>query len=223
MKAFELGSRLLVLLNMTVLLGCGVFLLFAEASPVHGRISQILSNRATAKSVRAVWPTISSTGNVFSENTLRGTADTIVIFSDYYCPYCRELHVQLLRHEATKPLPVIRFRHFPVGQREPANTAASIAYCASAQRQFRQVHDYLMESEAWQLPGQELDSVVMHVPNLDALSLSKCVASLEAQHALKRDSALAAQLHINATPTIVYRNRLIVGLPSREVLDGMLE
>ena len=73
---------------------------------------------------------------------------TLVIFSDFQCPYCRTLATYLptLRSTYGDSLAIV-FRHFPLPYHALAKVAARAAECAGEQQQFWSYHDTLFAAQ----------------------------------------------------------------------------
>lgn len=69
---------------------------------------------------------------------------TIVEFSDFQCPFCRELARELRVSDSTRPGAFnVVYRYFPLKNHEHAGEAALAAHCAGEQGTFGTMHDAL--------------------------------------------------------------------------------
>ena len=81
---------------------------------------------------------------VSPEDHARGQGPTVIVFSDFECPYCAALHLQL-RELGVREV----FRHFPVRSSHPrAWAAACAAEAADRQGRFWEMHDLLFADQA---------------------------------------------------------------------------
>jgi protein-disulfide isomerase len=142
---------------------------------------------------------------------------TLVEYSDFECPVCRNLH-DLLRGMLPNYAGKVRvvFKDFPIEQLHPwARTAALAGRCAYRQNPaaFWKMYDFIYDnqdlisaSNAWSklsdYAGQS---------GLDPEALKSCMASQEAAAAVNASHANGELLEVNSTPTVFVNGRRIVG------------
>jgi protein-disulfide isomerase len=153
------------------------------------------------------------------ENPSQGPTDakvTVVEFSDFECPHCREFS-QILR-EVEPQYPQVRFvfKDFPLTQIHPwAETAAIAARCAFIQQpkvfwtfqaQIFDNQDVISAENVW-------EKVVGFAAqdNLDADAFKTCMSSTEAKAAVDANHRDGEALSVNSTPTIFVNGRPIAG------------
>lgn len=149
---------------------------------------------------------------------------TIIEFSDYECPYCRQWHadvyVQLLDTYGDQ----IRFvyRDFPLESiHANAKPAAEAANCANEQGVFWDYHDKLfsmelgLSSDAYQEYASQLD--------LDADEFKECIESGRFQEEVQSDFEFAANLGVRSTPTFFINGIAVVGAQPFEVFQQVIE
>jgi protein-disulfide isomerase/uncharacterized membrane protein len=157
---------------------------------------------------------------------------SVIIFSDYMCPFCKQMEdmLEALTHEY-KQLKVIR-RDFPLDMacnpilQQPfhkyACEAASIKNCAGQQGQGKQMHHLLLENQKELGPGlfeQAIDTL-----KLDREKLKACMTDSESRFYLRRDISAGIEIGLNGTPTMVINGtHLVVGGISREELVRLIE
>jgi protein-disulfide isomerase len=140
---------------------------------------------------------------------VRGTDDapvTIVVFSDFQCPFCKrfaDFYFALPETDARRVKLV--FKHFPLSMHQWARPAAIASICAGAQgvEHFWGVHDFLFANQD-KITVQNLDAQLATLTStgLDTQRLRSCVGSGAADEVLTRDAGLVEKYHINAAPTI---------------------
>lgn len=142
---------------------------------------------------------------------------TIVEYSDFECPVCRNLH-DALRNILPNYAGKIRviFKDFPIEQLHPwARTAAIAGRCAYQQKPeaFWKVYDLIYDNQeiisaanAW---GKMVDYASQS--GLDADALKSCMASPEASAAVNASHANGEKLEVNSTPTVFVNGRRMVG------------
>lgn len=149
----------------------------------------------------------------------RGPADarvTVVDFSDFQCPHCKQLD-QALR-QLLPQYPQVRFvmKHFPLEQIHPwAMTAALAAECAFRLKPdaYWKVHEAIFDQQeaitaenVW----QRMQDIVASA-GLDPAELRACMASPEAKQAVADDLKEGQVVRIANTPTVFINGRRLVG------------
>ncbi|HTS10608.1 MAG TPA: thioredoxin domain-containing protein [Candidatus Limnocylindrales bacterium] len=152
-------------------------------------------------------------------NPSKGPADarvTIVEFSDFECPHCREVHTLL--HSVEEHYPEVRvvYKDFPLTQIHPwAETAAIGGRCAYDQSPaaFWKVHDLIFDNQDVLSADNIWDQLVNFAgqTGLDTNAFKVCMASPDAKKAVdeNRDQGLA--LNVNSTPTLFINGRTLAG------------
>ncbi len=144
-------------------------------------------------------------------------AVTLVEYSDFECPVCRNLH-DVLRDLLPKYPGKVRvvFKDFPLEQLHPwARTAAIASRCAYQQnpaafwKMYDLVYDHqeiISASNAWtkmmDYAGQS---------GLDTETFKACMASPEAGAEVNASRANGQLLEVNSTPTVFVNGRRMVG------------
>jgi protein-disulfide isomerase len=153
-----------------------------------------------------------------------GAPVTVVVFSDFECPYCRRF-AETLRQVASEEKQVrFLFRNLPLEMHPWAKPAAEIAACVETQNgeAFWRVHDYLFEHQQELTPGNLTPRLIDFAGSLRGVhrgQVRQCVEKRAAAPRLQADAALAAALHVTGTPTVfVNGERLGSGAPTREHL-----
>ena len=162
----------------------------------------------------------------------RGPADapvTIVVFSDFQCPFCKDsaaLLNQVVASEGDKVRLV--FRHLPLTSIHPwARPAAEAAACAQLQgdEAFWGLHDLIFENQRLFTAANaraKLSELARTVPALDAEKFQRCVAGGAAAAVVSHDTRFAATHNIAATPTIFVNGKRTPALRSAEQLRALV-
>jgi protein-disulfide isomerase len=140
---------------------------------------------------------------------------TIVEFSDFECPHCRDLFKTLKTLEAQYPQVRVVYKDFPLTQIHPWTETASIgARCAYIQSPatFWNLHDSIFENQdlistenIWQkLLG------FASAASLDTEAFKACMSSQEAKSAVEANHADGAAIGVNSTPTVFVNGRMLV-------------
>jgi protein-disulfide isomerase len=145
-------------------------------------------------------------------------AVTLVEYSDFECPVCRNLHDVLRDNILPKYSGKVRvvFKDFPIEQLHPwARTAAIAGRCVYQQNPtaFWKMYDFIYDNQeiisaanAW---TKMLDYAAKS--GLEAETFKACMASPEAGEAVNTSRANGQLLDVNSTPTVFVNGRRIVG------------
>lgn len=141
---------------------------------------------------------------------------TVVEFSDFECPHCREVHNVLQSVAAHYPQVRIVFKDFPITELHPwAQTAAIGARCAFQQSPaaFWKVHDLIFNNQDVISAANVWDQVTGFASQagLDTDAFKACLSSPEAKQAVEANHADGVALNVNSTPTLFVNGRLLVG------------
>ena len=148
-----------------------------------------------------------------------GPADarvTVVIFSDFQCPHCRELSNTLATVIPEYPQVRFVFKDFPLTQIHPwAETAAIGAHCAYVQspKAFARVdaqifaeQDLLSAENIW----EKLVSYATQA-GLDPDAFKSCMSSPEAKATVDASHKEGVALSITSTPTLFVNGHPLIG------------
>jgi protein-disulfide isomerase len=146
-------------------------------------------------------------------------AVTLLEFSDYECPYCRQAHSQLRALIERYPtLLRLVHRHYPLDMscnsslkakmHQNACFAAMIAECAGAQDRFWQANDYLF-AEARNI-GSRSNAEIARDLGLDAKALDTCLRS-DGPRVVAADVDEGNRLDIQGTPTFFVEGQTYTG------------
>jgi protein-disulfide isomerase len=145
---------------------------------------------------------------------VRGNRDaqvTIVEFSDFQCPFCKNATAtvkQVFDKYGGKVKWV--FRDFPIATLHPAAPKAhEAARCAAEQGKFWQYHDLLFERSPRQAP-EELKQYAQEL-KLDTAAFAQCLDSGKQQASVGSDIQEGARLGVTGTPTFFINGRELVG------------
>lgn len=152
-------------------------------------------------------------------NPSRGPADarvTLVEFSDFQCPHCRQLYEAMKTLGPRYPQIRIVFKDLPIAAIHPwAETAALGGRCAYMQSPdaFWQIHDALFENQDFISAANVWERLVELAgqTGLDKESFKACLTSPEAAKAIEANIEDAKVLSVNSTPTVFVNGRPVVG------------
>jgi protein-disulfide isomerase len=159
------------------------------------------------------------------ENPGRGLPSApiqLVEFSDFECPYCRQLEPVLtrLRDKYGERLRLV-WKDFPLPIHGHAHGAAEAARCAGDQGHFWEYHDLLFANQQSLTP----DDLKRHAHTVK-LDLDQFVACLERgthRGDIAADLEEGTRQGIEATPTVFINGRPVVGAQPLEVYEQVIE
>lgn len=147
-----------------------------------------------------------------------GAPVTMVVFSDFQCPNCKE-EAKLMRENIPAKFPTqvrFYFKNFPLEQIHPwAKPAAIAGRCVYQQSPaaFWKYHDWIYEHQA-EINPQNLKNIVLNwakSAEVDTLQLGRCIDTKATEPQIEKDIAEARELHVDATPTTFINGRRLVG------------
>ncbi|MGC3996512.1 MAG: vitamin K epoxide reductase family protein [Anaeromyxobacter sp.] len=138
-------------------------------------------------------------------------------FSDYQCPWCARMHMQLKPLLARRPdIRMVR-RHYPLDNtcnpllsrqlHEGSCDMARAAICAEASNRFEALDDLLFGNLEAKVP---LD-VLLQRAGLDVAATRACMASPATEQRLKADIADGTAAGVRSTPSYAHQGRLYGG------------
>lgn len=158
-----------------------------------------------------------------------GAPVTIVVFSDFQCPNCKEegkiIHDKI-RNTFPKDVWVF-FKDFPLEQLHPwAKPAAVAGRCLFRQQPnaFWDYHDWIYESQA-DITVENLRSKVLgwaETKNIPAKALEQCIDSQATEKEVDREIAEGRMLGVSGTPTIFLNGRALTGAVPWERLEPLI-
>lgn len=145
----------------------------------------------------------------------RGPEDapiTIVMFSDFECPYCREglETVERLEQEYAGQIRFV-YKAFPIDRHPNAMAAALMAHSAQAQGKFWPFHDLLFSQRG--LDPKTLFAYAEEV-GLDVDEVQRELQTLAYAVPVREDIRQARRLMVRSTPTFFVNGRRITGAQS---------
>jgi protein-disulfide isomerase len=145
---------------------------------------------------------------------------TIVEFSDFACPFCRDSYlavraVGLKYHDQVK----IIYRDF-LGHDDSLQLALA-ARCAGEQGHFWEMHDQLFENQG-QITAELMTSLVKKI-GADPDKFNNCVANQRYLNDIKKDNSDASQLEITGTPTWFIGGYKLQGAMSRDNFFSLID
>jgi protein-disulfide isomerase len=179
----------------------------AEASPVASETRR-----------EGEWRKIADIGHAIGPRTAPAT---VVVFSDFQCPFCAAAESRLTRLSEQLPgkIRIVR-RHWPLVRiHRFAKDAAIAAECAADQSRFESYSASLYQNQAeiGNLRWVDL-AALADVP--DTAAFADCMTKRTHLSKVERDERVALSLDTRGTPTILLNGTLYVTPPSLDRLEA---
>jgi len=147
---------------------------------------------------------------------------SMVIFSDYQCPFCeRGYQTEKLIKEKYGSDLTIYFKDFPLTNiHQYAEKAAEGAECASDQGKFWEYHNKLFDNQR-ALNVTYLKQYAKDL-NLDTTKFNTCLDSGSKANKVKNDQDEGIKFGVQGTPTYIINGEQIVGAQPFEVFESSI-
>jgi protein-disulfide isomerase/uncharacterized membrane protein len=155
---------------------------------------------------------------------VKGPADapvTIIVFTDFECPFCRRMHQSLQALMNRFPGKIrMAFRHFPLSRHKWAKRAAEFSYCAQQQSRFWSFADSVFAHQD-RLSEEILHTYARHSKIADMEGFNRCVETGQGRKAVAEDIAEGKDLGVKSTPTLFINGRFFTGIPNK--IDSIIQ
>ncbi|BDG03963.1 DsbA family protein [Anaeromyxobacter oryzae] len=147
---------------------------------------------------------------------------TIVLFSDFQCPFCSRVEPTLAQVQQTYGDKVrIVWKHQPLSFHPNALPAALAAEAAREQGKFWPMHDRLFENQ--RLLSDQLYAQTARELGLDVARFEEARRAPRAKARIAEDQALAAKVGAQATPTLFVNGVKIEGAVPFEMIKAEID
>lgn len=149
-------------------------------------------------------------------------AITVVEFSDFQCPFCREaffiLQDVFSRHSDDI---YFQYRHFPLDAPHPlARKAAEASMCARQQGKFWEYHDLIFRNQDTLTDASLLEFAIKE--GLDVAQFTACLEGTTYAQYVEEDFQAGRALGIEGTPTFFINGRKIQGVLPKDVWEQLI-
>jgi protein-disulfide isomerase len=150
---------------------------------------------------------------------------TIVEFSDFQCPFCRQFALNLNEALSSEADDVrVVFHHMPLSMHPWARVAAETAGCVQLQSSeaFWSLHDQIFQNQTAITTENAKEKLVEFAENgkgVDAGALEKCMSNGMSVGLVLKDIDLADANQVNATPTVFINGHRLLGVESAAKLS----
>ena len=151
------------------------------------------------------------------------TLVTIVVFSDFECPYCKEANPALHQVlEENRDSVRLVFKHFPLPFHKRADNAAGAAVLAHRQGKFWELHDLLFANQQ-ALSNADLQSYIEKV-GIKGLDVNKKMQEdPSVAEAINADMVMGVEAGVSGTPTMFINGIKVMGGLEKEALDEIVK
>jgi protein-disulfide isomerase len=160
-------------------------------------------------------PTEKKEIDLTNEKQTKGLKDapyTLVVFSDFQCPYCSKYANEFDEKIAENKDFKVVFKHFPLSFHKNATEAAIASICASNQNKFWEFHHEVFKNQ--DKLSDDLYLTIARELKLDENKFMECLTSEETKKALQKDIEEGNKLGVRGTPTY-----FLNGIPYKETRD----
>ena len=177
-------------------------LFFDESKPFHLKIIDVIPEQG-----------ILQIGNDDAKNT-------IIEFMDYFCGYCKKVHVELLQIASERNDTRIIFLQHPVLS-ESSKLLASMVVAANMQNKGIELHNSLFQVEG-NLNNAKLKQIIEDL-EINNAKLNIDMSKDEVRNIVKLSSFLANGSGARGTPTFFVNEELVVGYISVDRMKALLK
>lgn len=151
-----------------------------------------------------------------------GAPVTIVEFSDFQCPYCRQAEPTLkqVRSKYGDRVRIV-YMDFPLGFHPQAMGAALAARCADEQGRFWAYHDALFAGQSG-LSTPALKDLAVRL-NLDTASFDSCLDQRKYESNVLSDKAKGKNANVSGTPTFVVNGTAFAGAQPLSAFESAID
>jgi len=157
------------------------------------------------------------------ESQQRSTAVTIEVYSDFQCPFCKEVLPTLQELKRRYGADVfIEYKQFPIVSLHPeAQQAAEASECARDQGQFWQYHDLLFFNQN----KMERKDFIDHAQQLglDITLFNTCLDSRKKQQVVEQHLAEGLQRGVRGTPTFFVNDIMLSGVQKKSTIEKIID
>lgn len=203
--------------------------LATNTAPATGQAAGSAETADAEEAADAPGAEVSPIPVTFEGSPFRGNPNakvTIVEFTDFECPFCKQAKPALNEvFEKYKDQVKHVLRHYPISAiHAGAVDAAMASACANEQQKFWEYHDIAFEkaSDSGSLSKDVLKSIATEV-GLNRTTFDSCFDSRKYIQQVQKDFEDGNSYTVAGTPTFFINNRIVVGSQPVEVLEKIIE
>jgi protein-disulfide isomerase len=147
---------------------------------------------------------------------------TVVLFSDFQCPFCGRVEPSITELEKLYPGKVrVAWKNFPLSFHDKAKGAAEAALAAHEQGKFWQMHEILFKNQQALTPA-DLEKYAQEI----GLNMPKFKAAIESDKfaaAIEADMKQGSELGVSGTPAAFVNGQLVSGAQPVDAFKKIVE
>jgi len=152
----------------------------------------------------------------------RSAPVTVVVFSDFQCPFCTRVEPTLTQLQKAYPDDVrVVWKNYPLAMHPQAMPAALAAEAAREQGKFWEMHDLMFQNQGQLAPAQ-YDAWAKQL-GLDVKKFQAASASPATRARVEEDARMGARFASQGTPTLYVNCRQLVGAQPYEVFQKLVD
>jgi protein-disulfide isomerase len=161
-----------------------------------------------------------------------GAPITIELFSDFQCPSCRALHMELLpalmRDYVLPGKAYLIYKEFPLPQHNHSREAAAYACAAARVGKYEQVADVLFQNQpAWAADGKVFETVSSALTPAEQKKVQVLAKDPDILNEVQQDIQQGQLEQVNQTPTMLIikgtKKYPVAGVPNYSLLRSILD
>ncbi|MEW6426710.1 MAG: thioredoxin domain-containing protein [Thermodesulfobacteriota bacterium] len=146
---------------------------------------------------------------------------SLVIFSDFQCPFCAKIGASVEQILARYPGSVkVFYKHFPLRNHQFASLAALAAIAAQEQGKFWEFHDSLFAAQN-EISQQKILAIAGEI-GLDMKKFTADIGANPSKERLAKDIGDGKQAGVRGTPTVFINGRE-TDAPTLEAMQALIE
>jgi protein-disulfide isomerase len=151
----------------------------------------------------------------------RNAPVTVVVFSDFQCPFCKNVEPTITQLLAANPNDVrVIWKNLPLAMHPQAMPAALAAEAAREQGKFWEMHDLMFQNQGTLSPDQF--DVWAKQLGLDVAKFKAARASAATRARVEEDAQLGAKVAPQGTPTLYVNCSAVVGAQPLDVFQKVV-
>lgn len=157
------------------------------------------------------------------ESQQRSAAVIIEVYSDFQCPFCKEVLPTLQELKRAYGTNVfIEYKHFPIVSLHPkAQQAAEASECARDQDKFWQYHDLLFFNQN-RMERKDFIDYAQQL-GLDLTVFNTCLDSRKKQQIVEQHLAEGLQRGVRGTPTFLVNDVMLSGVQAKSAFEKIID
>jgi protein-disulfide isomerase len=147
---------------------------------------------------------------------------TVVVFSDFQCPFCSRVEPSLAELQKAYPKDVrVVWKNLPLAMHPQAMPAALAAEAAREQGKFWEMHELLFQNQA-HLSPEKYDALAKQI-GLDMAKFKKAAGAETTRARVEEDARLGARVAQQGTPTLYVNCRQVVGAQPYDIFRKLVD